>query len=747
MTLREGDRRRIEGELGRAPTRAEAALFENLWSEHCAYRSSQALLSAFDSDGERVVLGPGDDAGVVAVPAPDDLSIADDGGDDADTGPTPDDGDTYLAVGVESHNHPSYVDPYDGAATGVGGIVRDVLSMGAYPVALVDALHVGPLDRERSRYLLEGIVEGIADYGNAIGVPTVGGSVDTHESYEGNPLVNVGCVGLLPADRLVTARAREPGNRLVLVGNATGRDGLGGAAFASEDLDEDSETEDRPAVQVGDPYTEKLLIEANEALLAEDLVVAARDLGAAGLGGASSEMVAKGALGAEIDLASVHQREPGMSAVEILLSESQERLCYEVRPENVKRVQSVADRFDVGCSVVGRVTDDGQYVCRFEDETVVDAPATFLADGAPLDDHERRVPPDPTVDRPDPDLETAFEAVLSNPSTASKRWVYRQYDHEVGLRTAGRPGGDAAVLAVRETADGVTDGTGLALSTGAAPDWTTAAPHDGARAVAVENATNLAAVGARPLAAVDCLNGGNPENPDTYGGFAAAVEGLATACEALDVPVVGGNVSLYNDSESGPVVPTPTVFMLGARDGWATPRIGAVPDVTLLLVGDPGGALGGSTYLAECGGSDRFPDLPADPGARVDALASVADLPSTRFVHDVSQGGLATALAEVVTAGDAGVTATLPGGDPASALFCEAPGRAVVGTTDPDAVREAVGETAVTSLGETTDEAVLDVNTSGQRLRYDRAALDTLRATIDRAMEGDPDAGSVRGDD
>ena len=744
MTLREGDRRRIEGELGRAPTRAEAALFENLWSEHCAYRSSRALLSNFDSDGERVVLGPGDDAGVVAVPTPEDLSIAGDG----DAGSTPEDEDTYLAVGIESHNHPSYVDPYDGAATGVGGIVRDVLSMGAYPVALVDALHVGPLERERSRYLLEGIVEGIADYGNAIGVPTVGGSVDTHESYEGNPLVNVGCVGLLPADRLVTARAREPGNRLVLVGNATGRDGLGGAAFASEDLDEDSETEDRPAVQVGDPYTEKLLVETNEALVADDLVVAARDLGAAGLGGATCEMVAKGEVGAEIDLASVHQREPGMSAVEILLSESQERLCYEVRPDDVAAVRSVADRFGVGCSVVGRVTDDDRYVCRFEGETVVDAPATLLADGAPLDDHERHAPPEPTVDRPDPDLERAFEAVLGTPSTASKRWVYRQYDHEVGLRTAVRPGADAAVLAVRETGgDGATEGTGLALSAGAAPHWTAAAPREGARAVALENATNLAAVGARPLAAVDCLNGGNPEDPDTYGGFAAAVEGLADACEALSVPVVGGNVSLYNDSDSGPVVPTPTVLMLGAREGWTTPGPGAVPDVTVLLVGEAGGALGGSAYLEACGGSDRFPALPDDPRARVDALASVATLPSTRFVHDVSQGGLATALAEVVTAGDAGVTATLSGDDLAAALFCEAPGRAVVGTTDPDAVREAVGDAPVIRLGQTTDASALELDLGGRALRYDRSTLRGIRATIERAMEGDAETGSVRGDD
>ncbi len=732
MALRDGDRRRIEGALDREPTPAESALFENLWSEHCAYRSSRALLSAFESEGDRVVVGPGDDAAVLAVPAPDDLpGIEDVGHGESDGGHE----NIYLAVGIESHNHPSYVDPYDGAATGVGGIVRDIVSMGAYPVALLDSLYFGPLDRERSRYLLDGVVEGIADYGNAIGVPTVGGSVEFHESYEGNPLVNVGCVGLLSADRLVTAEAQSPGNRLVVVGNATGRDGLGGAAFASEDLDEDAETEDRPAVQVGDPYTEKLLIETSEALLDRDLVVAARDLGAAGLGGATCELVAKGDLGADLDLDALHRREPGMTATEILLAESQERMCYEVKPEDVAAVKSVAERFDLGCSVVGEVTADGQYVARFEGDVVVNTPAELLAEGAPLDDHDRVEPAAPTVDRPDADLETAFESVVASPSAASKRWIYRQYDHEVGLRTAVGPGDDAAVLAVRETGGGVESGTGIALSAGAAPQWTTVAPRAGARAVALENAANLACVGARPLAAVDCLNGGNPEDPTTYGGFAAVVEGLAEACAALDVPVVGGNVSLYNDSASGPVAPTPTLLMLGARSGWRTPGIDAVPGTTVLLVGRSAPRLGGSEYLARTGGTDRFPAPPEDASARVEAIASVATQPTTEFLHDVSQGGLATTLAETVTAGTAGVDASLPGEDPAAELFGEAPGRAVVGTTDPDAVRRAVGDDApVTELGSTTEDATLSVRAGETTVRYDRTALTDLRDTIPDAM-------------
>jgi len=376
MSLADSDRELVEEELGREPSPAEAALFENLWSEHCAYRSSRPLLSAFDSEGDQVVVGPGDDAAVVALPDPDGEGFS----------------DTYVTLGIESHNHPSYVDPFDGAATGVGGIVRDTMSMGAYPIALADSLYFGEFEREHSKYLFEGVVEGISHYGNCIGVPTVAGSVDFHPDYEGNPLVNVACVGLTDADRLVTAEAKEPGNKLLLVGNATGRDGLGGASFASEDLSEDAETEDRPAVQVGDPYAEKLLIETNEVLVEEDLVEAARDLGAAGLGGASSELVAKGGLGADLRLEDVHQREPNMNALEILLAESQERMCYEVEPDNVERVREVCERFDVGCSVIGEVTE-GNYVATHDGETVVDVDAEFLGEGAPMNDLDWTEPP------------------------------------------------------------------------------------------------------------------------------------------------------------------------------------------------------------------------------------------------------------------------------------------------------------------------------------------------------------------
>jgi phosphoribosylformylglycinamidine synthase len=720
MTLADADRDRVRAELGRDPMPEEAALFENLWSEHCAYRSSRPLLGAFDSEGENVVVGPGDDAAVVALPGTDEY---------------------YVTLGVESHNHPSYVDPFDGAATGVGGIVRDTLSMGAYPIALLDSLYFGEFDREHSRYLLDGVVEGISHYGNCIGVPTVGGSVAFHEGYEGNPLVNVACVGLLPADRLVTAEAQEPGNRLVLVGNATGRDGLGGAAFASEDLAEDAETEDRPAVQVGDPYAEKRLIECNEALLDEDLIRSARDLGAAGLGGASSELVAKGGYGARIDLDRVHQREPNMSPLEILLAESQERMCYEVAPEDVDRVRELAARFDLGCSVIGEVTE-GNYVCRFpadgegdaEDgrEAVVDLPAEFLAEGAPTNDLDAVEPDQPDRDLPDADLREAFESVVGSPTTASKRWVYRQYDHEVGLRTAVEPGDDAAVLAIAESEDGTREGVGLALSAGAVPDWTDCAPYEGARAVALENATNLAAVGATPLAAVDCLNGGNPEKPDVYGGFRGIVDGLADMCETLSTPVVGGNVSLYNDSAAGPVPPTPTLAMLGTRGGYSAPGAAFEGEGTILLVGDAGGALGGSRYLAESGGTDRFPALPDDPAAVVGAIADVADAESTLAVHDVSDGGLAVTLAEAVT-DDAGADVTVAD---ELALFDETPGRAVVETTDPDAVRERFeGVADVRALGTADGSGRLELTVGDGSLTCGADAIRELRGALSRRLD------------
>ncbi len=710
MPLPDGDRTHIVDELGRKPTTPEAALFENLWSEHCAYRSSRPLLSAFESEGDRVVIGPGDDAAAIDL------------------------GDDLVAVfGIESHNHPSYVDPYDGAATGVGGIVRDVMSMGAYPIGLVDSLYFGPFARDHSRYLFEGVVDGIADYGNAIGVPTVGGSVAFHEGYRGNPLVNVGCVGLTDADRLVTGAAQDVGNTLVLIGNDTGRDGLGGASFASEDLDEDAEVEDRPAVQVGDPYAEKRLIEANEDLLDAEVVVSARDLGAAGLGGASSEMAAQGEVGARIDLDAVHLREPGMTATEILLAESQERMLYEVDPDDVDAVLAIADRYDLGASVVGEVTPD-RFVCTFDGDTVVDLPAAFVADGAPPAERAGATTGEPIVDEPAVDPDAALDTVLSSPNTVSRRWVYRQYDHEVGVRTAMRPGDDAAVLAIRE------NDTGLALAAGGEPNWTTVSPYRGAAAIGFETATNLAVKGADPIAAVDCLNGGNPETPAVFGGFRAIVNGLASMCESLSVPVVGGNVSLYNDSESGPIPPTPTVFMLGRSESYRPPTLQAVPEATVLLLGDPipegdDARLGGSELYAQFDGAGRFPELPDAPREHIDTLVEVAHHESTVATHDVATGGLVTALAEMVTA-ESGLDIVVDTDDPLGAAFHERPGRAIVQTTAPEAIRNLVGETmAVHEIGIGTNEAHLTASFGDVSIDRTYETIADKRALFEHTLE------------
>jgi phosphoribosylformylglycinamidine synthase len=736
MSLSDSDHDIVVEEIGREPTRAEAALFENLWSEHCAYRSSRPLLSAFDSEGEQVVIGPGDDAAVVSLP-------------------THDGEEMYITLGVESHNHPSYVDPFDGAATGVGGIVRDTLSMGADPIALADSLYFGEFDREHSQYLFEGVVEGISHYGNCIGVPTVTGSTVFHEDYEGNPLVNVSCIGLLEPERTITAEAQEPGNKLVLVGNSTGRDGLGGASFASEDLAEDAETEDRPAVQVGDPYAEKLLIECNEALLDEGLIESARDLGAAGLGGASSELVAKGGLGAHIELDRVHQREPNMNAMEILLAESQERMVYEVAPENVDRVAELAERFDLGASVIGELTEAGtNYVCTFEGseatasdesseqgprdgETVVDVDAHFLGEGAPMNDLSSESPPKQERDLPAVSTDEAFERIVASPNTAAKQWVYRQYDHEVQVRTSVLPGDDAALLAIRES------GTGLAFSAGADPNWTDAAPYEGARAAALENATNVAAKGATPHAAVDCLNGGNPEKPDVYGGFKGIVDGLADMCSELDVPVVGGNVSLYNDSATGPIPPTPTLALVGVKEGYDAPPMELSGEGTIVVVGDTAlegevdPRLGGSEYTAIFGGTDAFPELPADATSLVETVADVADADHVLASHDVSHGGLAVALAEMVH-GEAGASVELEAPDrnvEKRLLFHEQPGRVVFETTAPAAVREAFdGVAPVTELGEADDSNRLELTVDGERLRYDADDIAGLRDTIESEL-------------
>lgn len=671
MELSRGDHALVSRELGREPNGVEEALFVNLWSEHCAYRSSRPMLADLPTESSEVLIGPGDDAAV--------LEFSD---------------DIVLAVGMESHNHPSYVDPYDGAATGVGGIVRDVISMGARPIALMDTIYFGEFDREKTRYLFEGVVEGIADYGNSIGVPTVGGQTYFDESYNGNPLVNVVCVGAAPRDRVVTAACENPGNRLVLVGSSTGRDGLGGASFASEDLGEEAESEDRPAVQVGDPYTEKLLIDASLEIV--EYADAARDLGAAGLAGASCEMASKGGLGAYLWLDKVHLREEGMTALEILLSESQERMLFEVPPSKVERVQGIAERYDLESSVVGEVTDS-DFVAEYRDEVVVDLPADFLADGAPVHDLESR---EPVVEDVVSGYGVSEEGVLEalrDPNNASKEWVYRQYDHEVQTRTVVKPGDDSSVLDM--------DGKGLALSSGCNSRRVAANPYEGGRETVLENAVNLAVKGARPIALVNCLNFGNPERPEIYGEFEAAVRGLGDMARELSIPVVGGNVSLYNESEEfgSAVNPTPSVGMLGVADSPDPPR----------------------ANLTRKGDSLLLVNGRENPGIAIDRFAEAALHPSTSASHDVSGGGVAVALAEMC--GTYGVSVE------ANDIFNEAPGRCVFATNKPDVLRDSLEPLEVSQIGDVTDRD-LAIQTQEADIMVTQSEIEEARNSIEKSM-------------
>ena len=698
MVLSTSDAQLITEHLGRAPTPTERLLFENLWSEHCAYRSSRQLLGDFDTGGAQVIIGPGDDAAVV----------------------DPSGGEWYLTLGIESHNHPSFVDPVDGAATGVGGIVRDTLSMGAYPIALVDDLFVGPLDDPQNRYLLDGIVSGIAGYGNAIGVPTVGGSVELHPGYTGNPLVNVGCVGLVHRDAVVTAAARREGDVLVLVGSATGRDGLGGAAFASENLDAAAAVEDRPAVQVGDPYTEKLLIECNTALMETGVVHAARDLGAAGLGGATAEMVAKAETGAVIDLDAVPQREPRMRPEEILLAESQERMCYAVDPDEAQTVLAVADRFELNAAVIGTVRD-GRYRCRFDGDTVVDVPASLLADGAPAETHPREPSVEPSPPVEEVPLGEAIERTVADARVGSRAWVYRQYDHEVGLRTRVPPGGDAAVLSLPEL------GSQVAVASGANPRWTTAAPRVGAMASTLEVATNLAVVGASPLAAVDCLNAGNPTDPAVYDATVEMVGGLAQMCRTLEIPVVGGNVSLFNQSGEGPIPPTPTLLMVGTDAMGRPPGAHAEGGGKLAVVGGPGGGLGGSLYADVMGGGGRFPTLPEAPRAQLAAIAEVARSDHVTAIHDIGDGGLLVACLELLDP-PVGGSVDLPSQD---ALFTEAPARVLVETKDMPALQREIGDRVpVEAIGYTDEGGPLRITAGAEVATIDRERRVAVRSRL-----------------
>ena len=666
---------RIEALLGRTPTFAELGIFSALWSEHCSYKHSKPVLKTFPVTGPQVVQGPGENAGVLRLP----------------------DG-WAVAFKIESHNHPSAVEPYQGAATGAGGILRDVFTMGARPVALLNSLRFGPLGDARNRYLFAGVVRGIGDYGNCVGIPTLGGEVEFGPSYAGNPLVNAMSVGLLKERDLIRARAHGVGNVLLCVGSRTGRDGIHGASFASEELTQASEQR-RPQVQVGDPFTEKLLMEASLELIASGHIVAIQDMGAAGLTSSSAEMAARGGVGVEIDLSLVPTREPGMTPYEILLSESQERMLVVARPDRVAQVQAIAAKWELDATPIGRVTDDGVYRCRWRDQIVVEIPGRPLVEDAPVYHPEAREDEGitrlrssrPTSHTPLPTPEDCLLRLLDDPSIASKRWVFEQYDSTVQASTVIAPGGDAGVLRVRgET-------FGLAVSTDGNARYVFLDPYEGGKAAVAEAARNVACTGARPLGITNCLNFGSPERPAVFHQFKEACRGIADACRALGTPVTGGNVSFYNESPGGAVDPTPVIGMVGllTRVDHAVPSFASAAGDAVLLFGETGAELGGSalwaTVLGFVGGEPPRVDLERERRL-VDLLASAAERGLLRSAHDCSHGGLAVALAEVAMGGpyaehgfglDVDLTSYAVRLTPYEVLFGETQARAVV-TCAPD---------------------------------------------------------------
>jgi len=629
---------RVLHALGRAPNPVELGIFSVMWSEHCSYKSSRIHLKKLPTTGPQVICGPGENAGVVDI------------------------GDGQAAIfKMESHNHPSYIEPYQGAATGVGGILRDVFTMGARPVANLNALRFGRSDHPKMRHLLAGVVHGIGGYGNCVGVPTVGGEVNFHPAYDGNILVNAMTVGVAQTDKIFYSAASGIGNPIVYVGSKTGRDGIHGATMASAEFDEDSE-EKRPTVQVGDPFTEKLLIEACLELMASDAIVAIQDMGAAGLTSSSVEMASKGGVGIELDMNAVPQREEGMTPYEMMLSESQERMLMVLKPGREAEAEAIFRKWELDFAVIGRVTDTGRMVLTFNGETVCDIPLGPLADEAPSYDRPwvRTEPPAPLHDVPEcTDIAADLLKLMGSPDLASRRWIWEQYDHMVGADTVQRPGGDAAVVRVHGT------DKGLAITTDCTPRYCKADPVEGGRQAIAEAFRNLTAVGAKPLATTDCMNFGNPQRPEIMGQFVGCIEGMAEACAALDMPIVSGNVSLYNetrtdDGQTSAILPTPAIGAIGLLADWrksATIAFKQTGDV-VVVIGTRGGNLGQSLWLRELHGREEGPPPPVDLAAERktgDFVREQIGRGALTAVHDVSDGGIAVTLAEMALAGNIGV--------------------------------------------------------------------------------------------
>jgi phosphoribosylformylglycinamidine synthase len=628
---------RIVSRLGRDPNLTELGIFSVMWSEHCSYKSSRIHLRTLPTEGPRVLQGPGENAGAVDI------------------------GDGLAAVfKIESHNHPSFIEPYQGAATGVGGIIRDIFTMGARPIALMNSLRFGPVDRPDVRRVLEGVVAGIAGYGNSIGIPTVGGEIAFDESYAGNPLVNVFCLGVARADRIIKGVASGTGNPVYYVGAKTGRDGIHGATMASAEFDERTD-EKRPAVQVGDPFMEKLLLEACLEVMRTDALVGIQDMGAAGLTCSTCEMGARGGVGVEIDVTHVPQRETGMTPYEIMLSESQERMLLVVKRGREAEVERIFEKWDLHAVRIGEVTADGLLRVRDRGRVVAELPNKALADEAPVYDRPRSTPAYLAEVRAldldalpagEPASRTLLE-LLAAPTVASKRWVYRQYDHMVRTNTLVLPGSGAGVVRVKGTE------RALAMSLDGNARFTYLDPCLGAQLAVAEAARNVACAGGLPIGATNNLNFGNPEKPEIMWQFAEAVRGIGLACRALEIPITGGNVSLYNETDGRAILPTPVLGVVGLIEDASRVLASRFPGNgdTIVLLGEGRGELGGSEYLVSIHGMLRGipPSLDLDAERRlqrflVDAAASGA----IRSAHDCAEGGLAVALAECCFGADGG---------------------------------------------------------------------------------------------
>ena len=651
--------------LGREPTYTELGVFSVMWSEHCSYKSSRHYLKLLPTEGPRVLQGPGENAGVVDIGA----GLA-------------------VAFKMESHNHPSFIEPYQGAATGVGGILRDIFTMGARPIASLNSLRFGSIDHPRTPYLLSGVVAGIGGYGNCVGVPTVGGEVYFDECYNGNILVNAFTLGIMKKKRIFTGIAKGVGNPVIYVGSKTGRDGIHGATMASESFSEEKEQR-RPTVQVGDPFTEKLLLEACLELMEKDCIVGIQDMGAAGLTSSSSEMAGRGGSGIELDLSRVPLRESGMTPYEILLSESQERMLLVATKGTEDEVKRIFDKWDLDAVVIGQVTEDHQFRAHFNGAEVVRVPITALTKEAPVYQRPAARPSNidefqqldlSAVQEPE-DLAATLKLLLGSPNIALKEWVYRQYDHFVRSNTVIAPGADAAVIRVKGTQKG------LALTVDGNSRYCFLDPYVGGVLTVAEAARNLACVGARPLGLTDCLNFGSPENPEVMWQFAEVIRGMRDACMALKVPVVSGNVSFYNETDSKPIYPTPTVGMVGLLAKLkrvVTPWFKFPGDIVVLL-GRTREELGGSEYLklihGLVKGTPPWIDLKLEEAVQNCCLEAI-DRGILRSAHDISDGGLAVSLAECCIGGPdrpLGVrieTHEMIRGD--ALLFSESPSRIVV---------------------------------------------------------------------